>query len=263
MPDASRAPGLVPRRVVGLIAIGLIAGAFSALFGVGGGIIVVPLLIAALNMDAKVATATSLAAIILTSIVGAITHSVLGNVDVARAAAIGLPAMLGVLAGVRVKDRFTSRALTLAFSGLLALVALRMCFPGGSSLDLSSHVVEGTIVGAIGFTAGVIAALFGVGGGVLFVPLLVLVLGLSQLRATGTSLLAMVPVSALGTWRQRAGGMIAWRDAAILGVSSTTTAVAGALAADVTPGRVLRIAFAIVLAATAIQLALRVRGERR
>lgn len=261
--DASRAGTTVRRRFVALILIGLVAGAFSALFGVGGGIVVVPLLIAMLGMDAKVATATSLAAIVLTSLVGATTHSVLGNVDVARAAAIGLPAMLGVHVGVRLKERVTSRGLTIGFAVLVALVALRLFFPGGSSLDLSSRALEGAIVGGTGFIAGVIAALFGVGGGVLFVPLLVLVLGLSQIRATGTSLLAMLPVSLLGTWRQRSNGTIVWRDAVVLGLASTTTAVVGALAADVAPGGVLRRAFAIVLLATAIQLAVRVRGERR
>jgi uncharacterized protein len=244
-----------------LVLIGLVAGLFSALFGVGGGIVVVPLLIAACRFDAKVATATSLAGIVITAIVGAIAHGVLGNVDLMHALAIGLPATMGVVAGVALKSRLSSRTLVYGFSALLAVAAIRMLFPGGASLDGLSLGVEIPLVAALGFAAGVIAALFGVGGGILFVPLLTLILGLSQKSATGTSLLAMIPVSLLGTWRQRDSGHIRWRDALILGASSTATAVGGALIADVAAPRVVRVLFAALLIFTAVQLASRARQQ--
>ena len=244
-----------------LIGIGLIAGLFSALFGVGGGIIVVPLLIGLCHFDAKVATATSLAGIVITAIVGASAHGVLGNVDVARAAAIGLPATLGVVAGVTLKSRLSSRALVYGFSGLLVVAAIRMLFPAGGALTGLGLATEIPLVGGIGFIAGVIAALFGVGGGILFVPVLTLILGLTQKNAAGTSLLAMIPVSLLGTWRQRATGHIRWREAMILGLASTSTAVGGALLADITPPRLLRILFAALLLFTAAQLVHRERNQ--
>lgn len=111
-------------------AIGIVAGFFSALFGVGGGILIVPLLLALLAYDAKIATATSLGAIILMAAVGAGAHAALDNVDVGRAALIGIPAILGVQIGLWVKDRISSRALTLAFAALLVVVAIRMAFGG-------------------------------------------------------------------------------------------------------------------------------------
>ena len=112
--------------VVRVIAVGAVAGFFSALFGVGGGIVIVPLLIAWLAFDAKIATATSLASILLTATAGAITHGGLGNVDLAVAALIGIPAVAGVWLGNALKRRLSTRALTLAFAGVLVAVAVGM-----------------------------------------------------------------------------------------------------------------------------------------
>jgi uncharacterized membrane protein YfcA len=118
----------VPGRVARLAAIGLIAGLFSALFGVGGGIIMVPLLISLLAYDAKAATATSLAAIIFTAAFGTATHGALGNVDWSTALLIGIPAMVGVNLGLLVKARVSSTTLTYAFAVLLLAVAVRLAF---------------------------------------------------------------------------------------------------------------------------------------
>ena len=113
----------------------------------------------------------------------------------------------------------------------------------------------------LGVAAGVVAGLFGVGGGIIFVPTLTLILGLSQLEAEATSLLAIIPVALLGSWRQTRSGDVRWRDATIMGLVSVATAVAGALIADVAPERALRVGFAILLVATAVQLILRARAN--
>jgi uncharacterized protein len=112
------------RRTAILIGIGLVAGLFSALFGVGGGIVVVPLLISLLAFDSKVATATSLAGIILTAIWGTVTHGLLGNVNWGYALLIGIPAMAGVTLGVSLKQRVPSTVLTYGFCVLLLGVAV-------------------------------------------------------------------------------------------------------------------------------------------
>jgi uncharacterized protein len=114
------------RRLAILIGIGLVAGLFSAVFGVGGGIIVVPLLISLLAYDSKVATATSLGGIILTATWGTIAHGALGNVDWGYALLIGIPAMAGVTLGVSLKQRLSSTAVTYGFCVLLVAVAVRM-----------------------------------------------------------------------------------------------------------------------------------------
>lgn len=129
MDEPSNGPGAGRGELPALALVGLAAGLFSALFGVGGGIIMVPLLIALLSYDAKVATATSLAAVIFTAVWGGATHGLLGNVDWAKAALVGLPAMLGVTLGIALKARISSAVLTYAFAGVLVLVAVRMAWP--------------------------------------------------------------------------------------------------------------------------------------
>jgi uncharacterized protein len=116
------------RNLLSLVLVGLVAGLFAAMFGVGGGIVMVPLLIMLLRYDAKVATATSLAAIIFTATWGTATHGALGNVDWAMAALIGVPAMLGVTLGIALKARVSSAQLTYGFALILVLVAARMAF---------------------------------------------------------------------------------------------------------------------------------------
>lgn len=112
---------------------------------------------------------------------------------------------------------------------------------------------------ALGVAAGIVAGLFGVGGGIVFVPALTLVVGLSQVQAEATSLLAIVPVAMLGTWRQRHTGDVHRRDALWIGLASIVTAVLGALVADALPERALRLAFAALILVAAAQLAVRAR----
>ena len=104
--------------------IGVVSGFLSALFGVGGGIVVVPLLVLLVGFDARVATATSLAAILLTALWGVTSFSLLEEVDWGAAALVGVPALAGSLAGVRLQHRLSSRRLTLFFSGFLVAVAV-------------------------------------------------------------------------------------------------------------------------------------------
>ena len=122
-------------------------------------------------------------------------------------------------------------------------------------------MLEALAVILLGVAAGAVAGLFGVGGGIIFVPALTLVLGLTQLEAEATSLLAIIPVAALGSWRQTRTGEVRWRDATIMGLVSIGTAIAGALIADAAPERALRVGFALLLVATAAQLVLRARAQ--
>lgn len=108
--------------VARLVAIGLIAGVFSSLFGVGGGIVVVPLLLLVAAYPPHAATATSLAAILLTSVAGATLYALRGDVRPGYAALVGLPAVAGAIVGTHVQQRLSGRALTLAFACLMAAI---------------------------------------------------------------------------------------------------------------------------------------------
>lgn len=117
---------------------------------------------------------------------------------------------------------------------------------------------EITIGITLGVLAGVMAGLFGVGGGVLFVPTLSLALGLDQLTAQATSLLAMLPVVAVGTWRQRRYGHVRLRPALVLGVGGIAGVVAGGFLATSLPDEALERLFGILLLAVAAQIVARV-----
>jgi uncharacterized protein len=112
----------------------------------------------------------------------------------------------------------------------------------------------------LGFAAGGLSGMFGVGGGILFVPTLVLVLDLSQLEGQATSLAAMIPVVAVGAWRQHRYGNVRWRSAAVVGLLSIGGVAAGTVVATSLSDDVLRKLFALLLVLVAIQL---VRTARR
>ena len=107
-----------------LVLIGLAAGVFSALFGVGGGIVIVPLLIMVAAFGAREATATSLGAIVITALAGVTLYALRGKVDVGYAALLGIPAMGGAIFGAAAQQRLSSRNLTVAFAVLLAAVGV-------------------------------------------------------------------------------------------------------------------------------------------
>jgi uncharacterized membrane protein YfcA len=112
------------------------------------------------------------------------------------------------------------------------------------------------MIGAIviGLAAGIVAGLLGVGGGVLFVPGLVLFVGLSQHHAEATSLLAIVPVAIVGTYRQDRYGNVRRGDALLLGLQSVAGAAGGVALANALSGAILRDAFAVLLLVVAAQL---------
>ena len=103
-----------------LLAIGLLAGLFSALFGVGGGIVVVPLLILVAGYTERPAMGTSLAAILLIALVGSITYALHSEVKPGAAAIVGIPGAIGAVAGASLQQRLANRTLSLAFAALLA-----------------------------------------------------------------------------------------------------------------------------------------------
>ena len=113
----------------------------------------------------------------------------------------------------------------------------------------------------LGVAAGVLSGLFGVGGGILFVPTLTW-LGLTQLHAEATSLLAIIPTVLVGVWRQQRYGNVRWRGALVIGVASAGAAVGGARVAESVPEATLRKLFAGVLILTAAQIAWRAREKR-
>jgi len=111
---------------VRLVVIGLVAGLFSALFGVGGGVVVVPLLLLVAHFSERPAMATSLAAVLVISVAGAVTYAFHGEVKPGAAAIVGIPAMTGAVAGTALQQRLANRTLSLAFAALLTALGVRL-----------------------------------------------------------------------------------------------------------------------------------------
>jgi uncharacterized membrane protein YfcA len=114
----------------------------------------------------------------------------------------------------------------------------------------------------LGLAGGVLAGLFGVGGGILFVPTLTFTLGLDQLHAQATSLLAILPTVAVGTWRQQRYGNVRWRAAVSLGMGGIAGVVAGGFVAESLPQHALRRLFGALMLAVAVQIVLSLRKRR-
>lgn len=121
-------------------------------------------------------------------------------------------------------------------------------------------MLELVLVVVLGVGTGVLAGLFGVGGGILFVPILVLFFDMGQVEAEATSLLAILPTVVAGTWRQHRYGNVHWRPSLLIGLVAVVGVQAGVLAAVALPEDVLRRLFGLLMLGAAGQLAWRARG---
>jgi uncharacterized membrane protein YfcA len=114
------------RHVLLLVAVGLISGVMSGLFGIGGGTVTVPLLLLWLHYGEREAAGTSLAAMVVTAALGSAFHHTYGNIDVAKAALVGVPAVGGVMLGTWIQQRIQTYTIALVFSAMLVVVALEL-----------------------------------------------------------------------------------------------------------------------------------------
>ena len=115
--------------MVKLAAVGTAAGVFSGLFGVGGGTVIVPLLVLWLGYGERLATGTSLAAIVVIAVLAAGAQALYGNVDVLKGLLVGVPAVGGVIAGTALQQRLPQRAVSLLFAALLVVIAVELIVP--------------------------------------------------------------------------------------------------------------------------------------
>ncbi len=107
---------------------------------------------------------------------------------------------------------------------------------------------------AVGFVAGVVGGMLGVGGGILFVPALVLAFGLGHVEAEATSLVAIIPVALVGAWRQHGYGNLRLRDGVLMGLLASGGAVLGVVLVNTLPERAVELAFAGLMVLVAVQL---------
>jgi len=258
-------PARTPREVLVLILIGAIGGLLSGAFGVGGGIIMVPLLTTIAKLDQRRAAATSLIAIIPAGVVGTITYGLSGHVDLVAAVLIAAGGVAGSYIGTRLLHRLSIRWLRWLFIGMLLLVTVRLFLevPVRSGMIVLSPVsIAGLVL--LGLVMGIASGLFGIGGGVIVVPILVALFGAGDLLAKGTSLLAIIPGAVTGTVRNARAGVVDVIDGAIVGLTAAAASFAGVAIATALSPRLATILFAALLLAAIVQLVVRaIRDERR
>ena len=249
-----------------LALIGAAGGLLSGAFGVGGGILMVPLLITFAHMDQRRASATSLAAIVPTAVVGAITYSVNGEVDVIAALFVAAGGIIGGWLGAKLLTRIPLTWLRWMFIALLVIVAVRMLLFVPQRADGLVELDALTIVlmVALGFVIGIASGLFGIGGGIIMVPAFIILLGMSDLVAKGTSLAVMIPTAISGTVTNARGGVVDLRAGVIVGAAATLASFPGiAIAHLLSPEWSTWLFSALIVIAT-VKLAVRaVRAQRR
>jgi uncharacterized protein len=247
-----------------VLLVGVIAGFTSGLFGIGGGTVIVPALALIAAFPHKLATGTSLTAIVPISIAGAVGYATAGEVDWVAAALIATGALLGAVLGTHFLVKIRADKLQLAFAGLLVLTAVRMFIeegegPGRGSLTVA--VVVGLL--ALGLASGVLAGLLGVGGGIIIVPVLTILFGVPVALAKGTSLLVIIPTAIMGTVRNRRTGLTALRPAAVVGVAGILSAFgASQLSVELDPSLSSSL-FGVLLVLIALRLVAQARSDRR
>lgn len=245
--------------------IGLAAGFLSGLLGVGGGIVLVPLMVAVVGFDQHRAHATSLAAIAVISLSGMAGFALGGDVVWWLGLVVAVGAVAGSTIGANTMGRMSPALLRGVFVVVLVIAGIRMVVGGGTAAgtgvdgDVASIVI-GLLIGLVSGFAGAVA---GIGGGVVIVPGLVFLVGVEQTAAAGTSLMVIVFTALAATrvnWNRE---RFVLRQALIMGVAGAVSAQAGAAVALETPESVLTRIFGVFALVVAGRMALSLRSHRR
>jgi hypothetical protein len=242
------------RSATALLAIGGSSGAFSGLVGGGGGAVLIPMLTGPVRLDQHSAHGTSLVVIACAAVAGATGYSLQGHVDWVVLCLLLSGGGVGAYAGARLAHRVPALRLRQALAVFLALVAIRLALfnaGGASEPAAGAELVLGSLLGLAG---GLASGALGVGGGAIFVPGMVIVLGLDQHVAQGTSLYAIAPTAAIGALTHSRQGAVAGPVAAWVSAAAIPAGLAGAALAGRLPDDVLRAILAAVLMGVALQM---------
>ena len=213
-----------------------------------------PLLVA-VSFEQHRAHATSLAAIVLIAVTGAISFGLSGEMAIGLGVTVGIGGVVGSVIGASVMNRVSARSLTIVFGVVLLVAAVRM-ISGAAPLPGSAEFAGGTqlvIALLVGVVAGFFAGLAGIGGGVVIVPSTVLLLGLSQHEAQGTSLIAIVFTATAGTIVNLRNKRVRLRDGLVVGAGGVVGALFGSQLALGIDGRTLSLVFGFLVLFVAIR----------
>jgi uncharacterized membrane protein YfcA len=251
-------PGLVP-----LVLVGLVTGLLSGLFGIGGGTFIVPALALWLHMPQRLATGTSVAAILPSAVVGAISYGVQGNVDWGAALSLAI----GLVAGAQVGSYLLSRAKVAALRWgfmvfqLAVIISLWFVVPQRDDV-ISLSVVTVILLVVAGFGTGILGGLLGLGGGVILVPSRRFCFGASDLVAKGSSLVMMIPGSVSGTIGNLRRKNVDLRAALAVGIAGSACVPFGSIIAGLVEPFVGNVLFSACLMFIVVQMLVRTLKDR-
>ena len=193
--------------------IGLIAGLTGGLFGIGGGLIAVPGLVLIVKLAQHNAHATSVTAIVAIASAAVVPFALESELDWRIAMFLVAGAVIGAVLGASLMGRTNETNLARAFVALTVIAGVRLLMLSDANAQAvfdADGAIGATLLVATGLLAGTLAALLGVGGGVVFVPALVVLFGLDQHLAQGTSLAAIVPTTLVASIRHARHGRVIW-----------------------------------------------------
>jgi uncharacterized membrane protein YfcA len=244
--------------VVALVG-GVVAGFAAGMFGVGGGVLLVPFLVLLLKQPQHVAHATSLVAIVLAALSGVSRFGADGSVAVVGAIALAVGAVAGARLGATFLPKLTESRLRGLFGAVMLLIAVRFLIAGDTSgtgdtlPDMTAFLIALHVLG--GLAAGISSAVLGVGGGVILVPLMVMGFGYGQHIAEGTSLAVIVPTAITGAIAHHKNRYTNWRLGVTIGAGSLLGGAAGAhVALGLDPSTLARLFGGLLLITAALML---------
>jgi len=233
---------------------GAVAGLSGGLFGVGGGVVLVPMLTGRFRLTQHQAHGTSLAAIGATALASLFVYAVHGNVAWLAAAPVALASVLTARYGARWASRVSRRALARAFAAFLVLVAVRLLWrvPAGAGVPLAHGWPALALDLGLGAAIGLLAGFMGVGGGLIAVPAFTLLFGMTQQAAQGTSLAVILFTAAAGAVEHARHGNLVGRLVPGLALGAALGGPLASWFAQSLPHEVLARAFAVFLLANAV-----------
>ena len=244
--------------------LGVVAGFLGGLFGVGGGILIVPTLVLFMHMDQRLAHGTSLAAVLPIAVASLIGYTLEDKVDWPVGVLLAIGAVGGAVIGTHILHVLPQRVLGYVFAGFLLLTAVRLIADHSSAVGRSDLTVgRGALLVLIGLITGILAGLLGVGGGIVMVPAMIVLFGIPAVVAKGTSLAVIVPTAVMGTWRNRTKHNTDLRVAAVVGMAGIVSAFAASQVSVGLSETTSNVLFAILLAAVAVRMLLQLRSTRR
>ncbi len=235
------------------IALGLLAGVLSALFGVGGGFLVVPLLIK-LGLSTKRAAATSLAAVMPIALTALVPYAYKQQVHLGVASILFAGGLIGAALGTTLLTKVTAKVVQNSFSVLLLIAAARLALSvaEGDMGQLTWKIDAGLAM--LGLATGVLSGLLGVGGGFIMVPGMMVIASMPSLLAKGTSLAAIIPTALYGTWRNQSRSLIDWSAAWRVGLGGVIASALTAVVAVKLDQRLSNAGFAMMLLALSVSM---------